>query len=125
MLTSGFAIGALLLAAMGLFSVVSGAVTRRRHELALRLAIGADYGLVLRLVLTEGAALVMMGVLIGVPGVYAAASLICGVLVYASPLDPLTFIAVALGLGLVTMVACYPPARRVLRIDPAQSLRQE
>ena len=71
------------------------------------------------------ALLVGMGVLIGVPGIYVAGGLIRGVLVANSPSDPLTLAAVATGLGLVTMVACYVPARRVLGIDPAQSLRQE
>jgi putative ABC transport system permease protein len=124
-LISGFALGALLLAAMGLFGVVSGSVTRRRHELALRLAVGADHGRLLWLVLGEGAALVVMGVLIGAPGIYVAGYLMRGVLVGVSPWDPLTLLGVALGLGLVTMTACYVPARRVLGIDPAQSLRQQ
>ena len=124
-LIAGFALGALLLAAMGLFGVVAGSVTRRRHELALRLALGADHRRVMRLVLGEGAMLVGLGVLIGVPGIYVAGGLIRGVLVGVSPLDPLTLLAVALGLGAVAMAACYVPARRVLRIDPAQSLRQE
>jgi putative ABC transport system permease protein len=124
-LISGFAAGALMLTAMGLFGIVSGSVTRRRHELALRLAVGADYGRLVRLVLGEGAALVGVGVLIGLPGIYIATGLLRGVLVGVSPLDPLTLGSVALGLGVVTMIACYVPARRVLRIDPAQSLRQE
>jgi putative ABC transport system permease protein len=64
-------------------------------------------------------------VLIGVPGVYFAGRFIRGILVGVSPLDPVTLGAVALGLGLVAMTACYIPARRVLAIDPAQSLRQE
>ncbi len=122
---AAFALGALLLAAMGLFGVVSSSVTRRRHEIGVRLALGADHARVLRLVLGEGALLVGMGVLIRVPGIYAAGGLIRGVLVGISPSDPLTLAAVATGLGLVTMVACYVPARRVLGIDPAQSLRQE
>jgi putative ABC transport system permease protein len=120
-----FALGALLLAAMGLVGVVSSSVTRRRHEMAVRLALGADHGRVLRLVLGEGALLVLIGVLIGVPGIYAAGGLIRGVLVGISPSDPLTLAAVAAGLGIVTMAACYVPARRVLGIAPAQSLRQE
>jgi putative ABC transport system permease protein len=122
-LIGSFALGALLLAAMGLFGVVSGSVTRRRHELAMRLVLGADYGGVLRLVLGEGALLVGLGVLIGVPGVYAAGGVIRNVLVGVSPLDPPTLLAVATGLALVTMVACYVPARRVLDIEPARSLR--
>ena len=123
-LVGGFAMGALLLAAMGLFGVVSGSVTRRRHELAMRLVLGADYGRVLRLVLGEGALLVGLGVLVGVPGVYAAGTMIRGVLVGISPSDPVTLIAVAAGLTIVAMAACYLPARRVLDIDPARSLRQ-
>ena len=122
-LIGGFALGALLLAAMGLFGVVSGSVTRRRHELAMRLVLGADYGRVLRLVLGEGALLIGLGVLIGAPGVYAAGGVIRGVLVGVSPLDPLTLAAVAVGLALVALAACYLPARRVLDIDPARSLR--
>ena len=124
-LISAFAIGALLLAAMGLFGVVSGSVTRRRHELAVRLALGADHGRVLRLVLREGAVLVALGLLIGAPGIYIAGGLIRGVLVGVSPSDPLTLAAVALGLLVVTMATCYVPARRALGIDPAKLLRQE
>ncbi len=122
-LIGGFALGALLLAAMGLFGVVSGSVTRRRHELAMRLVLGADYGRVMRLVLGEGALLIGLGVLIGAPGVYAAGGVIRGVLVGVSPSDPLTLGAVAIGLALVSLAACYLPARRVLDIDPARSLR--
>lgn len=124
-LISGFALGALLLAALGLFGVISGSVTRRRHELAVRLAIGADHVRLLRLVLREGATLVALGLVIGLPGIYIAGMLMRGVLVGVSPLDPATLLSVALGLAFVAMVACYLPARRVLRIDPAQSLRQE
>jgi predicted permease len=123
LLIGGFALGALLLAAMGLFGVVSGSVTRRRHELAMRLVLGADYGRVMRLVLGEGALLIGLGVLIGAPGVYAAGGVIRGVLVGVSPSDPLTLTAVAIGLALVALAACYLPARRVLDIDPARSLR--
>jgi putative ABC transport system permease protein len=100
-------------------------VTRRRHELAVRLALGADHSRVLRLVLKEGALLVMMGLLIGAPGIYIATHLIRGLLVGVSPSDPLTLLAAALGLLLVTMATCYVPARRALRIEPAQLLRHE
>jgi len=124
-LISVFAVGALLLAAMGLFGVVAGSVTRRRHELAIRLALGADHGRVLRLVLKEGVLLVMAGLLIGAPGIYVANRLIRGLLVGVSPSDPLTLLAAALGLLLVTMVTCYVPARRALKIEPAQLLRHE
>jgi putative ABC transport system permease protein len=122
-LIGGFALGALLLAAMGLFGVVSGSITRRRHELAMRLVLGAEHGRVLRLVLSEGALLVGLGILIGVPGVYAAGGVIRSVLIGVSPWDPATLVSVAIGLAVVAMFACYLPARRVLEIDPARALR--
>lgn len=124
-LIGGFALGALLLAAMGLFGVVSSAVTRRRHELAVRLAVGADHGRVLRLVLGDGARLVLLGVLLGVPATWAAGRAISGALVGVSPTDPFTLVSVAVGLGLVAVLACYVPARRVLAIEPASSLRND
>jgi putative ABC transport system permease protein len=124
-LISAFAVGALLLSAMGLFGVVSGSVTRRRHELAVRLALGADYGSVLRLVMKEGSLLVMTGLLIGAPGIYIANRLTRSLLIGVSPSDPLSLLAAALGLLLVTMATCYVPARRALRIEPAQLLRHE
>jgi putative ABC transport system permease protein len=124
-LISAFAVGALLLSAMGLFGVISGSVTQRRHELAVRLALGADHRHALRLVLKEGALLVVAGLLIGAPGIYIANRLIRGLLVSVSPSDPLSLLVAALGLLLVTMAACYVPARRALRIDPAQLLRHE
>jgi putative ABC transport system permease protein len=121
-LISAFAVGALILAAMGLFGVISGSVTRRSHELAVRMALGADQRAVLRLVLREGALLVAFGVLIGLPGILAAGGLIRAILVGVSPSDPLTLAAVSLGLVLVTLATCYVPARRVLKIEPAQLL---
>jgi len=124
-LISAFAVGALLLAAMGLFGVVSGSVTRRRHELAVRIALGAEHPRILRLVLKEGALLVTAGLLIGAPGIYLANGLLRGLLVGVSPSDPLTLLSAALGLLVVTMATCYVPARRALGIEPAQLLRQE
>src|SRR5262249_59914898 len=100
-LISAFAAGALLLAAMGLFGVVSGSVTRRRHELAVRLALGADHSRVLRLVLKEGALLVIAGLLIGAPGIYIAKGLIRGLLVGVHRYDPLPLLAAAFVLLLV------------------------
>jgi putative ABC transport system permease protein len=67
---------------------------------------------------------VVIGLLLGVPGIYFAGRIIRGLLVDVSPVDPLTLSAVAVGLALVAMIACYLPSRRVLRLEPAQSLRQ-
>jgi predicted permease len=123
-LIGGFALGALLLVAVGLFGMVARSVTHRRGELAVRLALGANPHRVLRLVVGEGALLVGVGMLIAVPGIYAAGGLIQGLLVEVTPWDPLTLAAVAIGLVLVTMTACYVPARRVLILDPAPVLRE-
>jgi putative ABC transport system permease protein len=123
-LIGAFALGALLLTAMGLFGVVAGSVTRRRHELAVRLAVGADHQRILRLVLVEGALLVVAGLSIGAPGVYFGQRMIRGLLIGVSPYDPLALVAAALGLLAVAMAACYVPARRVLKIDPAQMLQR-
>jgi putative ABC transport system permease protein len=122
-LIAGFSIGALLLAAMGLFGVVAGSVNRRRHEIAVRLALGAGHGSVLRLVLQEGAVLVALGLALGVPGIYFAGRVLRGVLVGVSPFDPVTLGAVAAGLAVVALLACYVPARRVATIEPAQAFR--
>jgi ABC-type antimicrobial peptide transport system permease subunit len=122
---AGLALGALLLVAMGLVGIVSGSVTRRRGELAVRLALGATHPRVMRLVVGDGALLVGLGILLGLPGVYAAGGLLRSLLIGVSPWDPPTLIAVTMGLALVTMTACYVPARRVLRIDPAPLLRQD
>ena len=124
-LITGFSLGALSLAAMGLFGVVAGSVNRRRHEIAVRLALGADYKQVRRLVLREGAGLVLGGVLLGVPGIYLAGRAVAGALVGVSPFDGLTLTVVAGGLVLVALVACYIPARRVTGIEPAQAFREE
>ena len=124
-LIGSFSLAALLLAAMGLFGVVAGSVTRRRHELAIRLALGADHGRLLRHVLREGAVLVALGLLIGVPGIYFAGRTLGGMLVGISPFDPATLCAVACGLAVVALAACYLPARRVTSIEPARSLREE
>ena len=112
-LVGAFALGALLLTAMGLFGVVAGSVTRRRHELAVRLAVGADHQRILRLVLVEGVLLVSAGLSTGAPGIYFGYRAIRGLLVGVSPYDPLALLAAALGLLTVAMAACYVPARRV------------
>jgi predicted permease len=123
-LIAAFSLGALLLAAMGVFGAVSGSVTRRRQELAVRLAVGADHRRVLRHVVAEGAILVGFGLLVGIPGVYFGGRIIQGVLVGVSPSDPATLLAVAAGLVVIALVACWIPARRVMTIEPASVLRR-
>jgi ABC-type antimicrobial peptide transport system permease subunit len=122
---AGLALGALLLVAVGLFAVIAGSVTRRRGELAVRLALGATHAGVMRLLLSEGAMLVALGLVIGVPGVYAVGGLVRGLLIDISPWDAPTLAGSLLGLFTVAMAACYLPVRRVLRLDPAPLLRRE
>jgi putative ABC transport system permease protein len=124
-LTGTFAVGALLLAAMGLFGVVAASVTQRRHELAVRLALGAERKQALVLILKEGALLVIIGLLVGAPGIFIAGRVIRGLLVGVSPSDPLALAAAAVGLLVVALATCYVPARRALGIEPASLLRQE
>ena len=124
-LITGFSVGALLLAAVGLFGVVAGSVARRRHEFAVRLALGAAHSRVLRLILNEGAALVALGLVLGAPGVYVVGRLVRGMLVGIAPFDPLTLTGVAVGLAIVAMIACYLPARRISVIHPMAALRDE
>jgi putative ABC transport system permease protein len=123
-LVAGFSVAAVVLATMGLSGVVSGAVTRRRHELAVRLALGAEHAQVIRLVVSEGALLVLLGLAVGVPGIYLSGRLASGMLVGVSPFDMPTLAAVVSGLVAVTLVACYLPARRVAAIEPAALLRR-
>jgi putative ABC transport system permease protein len=123
-LIGGFALGALLLVALGVFGLIAGSVANRHGELAVRLALGASHQRMLALVVGEGALLVGIGMLIAIPGIYASGRFIRGLLVGVTPWDPSTLLAVALGLALVTMTACYVPARKVLALDPAPLLRQ-
>jgi putative ABC transport system permease protein len=91
----------------------------------VRLAVGAEHRNVLRLIVREATLLVGIGVLIGVPGIYAASGLIRGALVGVSPSDPRTLAGVVLGLAVVTLATGYAAARRVLTIDPAELLRRD
>ena len=91
---------------MGLFGVATSSVTRRRHEIAVRLALGADYGRVLRLVLGDGARLILSGVVIGAPATWLTGRTLRGVLVGVSPWDPPTLTAVALALAGVALSTC-------------------
>jgi putative ABC transport system permease protein len=124
-LIGGFAAGGLLLAAMGLFGVVGSSVQRRKHELAVRIALGARHDVVLRNVLLEGAGLVGLGILVAAPAVYFGGRFMSGILVGIGPHDLPTLLVVAGILGAVALLACYLPARRVLEIDPAHALREE
>ena len=118
-----FAAVSLALAAVGLYGVVAFSVSQRRAELGLRIALGADPRRVLALVLRQGMTPVAIGVLIGLGGAAMLARVMRSLLFQIDPFDPVTFAAVALTLGCVGLAACYVPARRATRVDPALTLR--
>jgi len=120
-----FAALALILAVVGIYGVTSYAVTQRRRELGVRIALGAQPGDVLRETLGEGLKLSILGIVLGLTGAYTASSLLRSVLVDVSAVDPLSLLGAAGLLAAVALIACYIPARRATRIDPASALRQE
>jgi len=124
-LFSAFAALGLALAAAGIYSVLSFHVTRRTHELGVRMALGAPRRHVLGLMLTMGGRLVLIGLTIGVAASVGSTRLLRSQLFGVQPADPLAYAAVVVVLGLVTLVACYIPARRAAGVDPIVALRQE
>jgi predicted permease len=115
----------LLLAAIGLYSVMSYAVSQRTQEMGLRMALGAQPGQVLGLVLKEGLRLIVPGLVTGSVIALAAARIVGGMLVDVSASDPLTFVSAAAFLGLVAALASYLPALRATRVEPMVALRNE
>ncbi len=120
-----FATVALVLAALGIYGVVAFSVTRRTQEIGIRMSLGAGRDNILRLVLGEGARIVALGVVIGIAASLAITRLISTLLFGISATDPLTFVAVAVLLSAVALVASYIPARRATRVDPLVALRYE
>jgi len=116
---------ALLLAVIGIYGVISYSIGERHHELGLRMALGAQQGQVLGLVLRQAMVLSLAGVIIGVAGSFAATPLLAGFLYGVKAHDPLTLIVVASILSAITFVASYIPARHATKIDPMQALRHE
>jgi putative ABC transport system permease protein len=125
LLLSVFAALALVLACVGIYGVISYLVSQRTHEIGLRMALGAERGDVLRLVLGHGARMALVGVAIGVGAALGLTRLMANQLFGVSAYDPLTFAAVAFLLIVVAIAACYVPARRAMSVDPLIALRHE
>jgi putative ABC transport system permease protein len=125
LLLAGFAALALSMAVVGVYGLMNYAVVQRTHEIGIRMALGAQRKDVLRLVLQDGAELVLAGVAIGLLGALALTRLIRGFLCGVSATDPATFVGVAILLITVALLASYFPAWRAMRVDPSVALRHE
>jgi predicted permease len=124
-LLAAFGFGALLLAAIGVYGVISYSVSQRTRELGVRLALGAQPADILRLVLRKGLVLAAIGLAIGIGASLATTRVMSSLLYNVSATDPLTFVAVGALLVIVALAACWIPARRAMRTDPAVTLRYE
>jgi putative ABC transport system permease protein len=120
-----FAIVAMLLACIGLYGVLSYSVRERVHEVGVRMALGAAADGVLRMVIGQGVRLVLIGVALGLGGAFLLSNVMTGLLFGVSATDPLTYVAIAATLVAVAVVACYVPAARAARVQPAMALRSE
>ena len=124
LLFAAFAGAALLLAALGIYGVMAYSVTQRVREIGIRMALGAQADDVSRMIVRQGMMLTLAGVGLGLAGAVGLSRVLASLLFGTNAIDPMTFAAISLLLGLVALVACYFPARRAARIDPSKALAQ-
>ena len=125
LLLSGFAGVAMLLAMLGIYGITSYYVTQRTHEIGVRMALGAQIGDVLKLVLRRAMLLSVIGVVLGLAGAAMVTRYLTTLLFGVKPIDTITFVVVAFGLVLVALVASLIPARKATKVDPLVALRYE
>ena len=122
---SAFGAFALFLAAIGIYGVLAYTVNRRTREIGVRMALGAERGRVMRMILRDGMQAVVPGIVVGTVGALFLARLIAGLLYGVAPSDPVTFGAVIAVLAIVTLAASLVPARRATKVDPMVAIRAQ
>jgi len=127
-LLSFFGVLAQQLASFGLYGVLAYSVSRRTHEIGIRMALGADRGKVLKMILRQGMSLTLIGIVLGLGAAYVLTKYLeslTSMLFGVQPTDPLTYAVMAALLITVSLIACLVPARRATKVDPVVSLRYE